>query len=100
MILDLLNGRHQPPSILVDDLDDVNSMQAQASSANHLKNEISGIKIEHKCYQAFIVVFFFFFCLSYFMMKCKVLEYEKEVSLTVLVVNEWTNVLVFFFNQM
>ncbi|KAK3406212.1 hypothetical protein EUGRSUZ_K02370 [Eucalyptus grandis] len=78
VILDLLDGCHQPPSTLVDDLNDVDSMQAQAqaSSVNHLKNEVAKMKIERKCYQAFIVLLFL--CLSYFMMKCNGLEDEQK----------------------
>ncbi|KAF8036259.1 hypothetical protein BT93_C2084 [Corymbia citriodora subsp. variegata] len=41
VILDLLDGRRQPPSMFVDDLDDVDSKQVEASSANYLKNEVS-----------------------------------------------------------
>ncbi|KAK3444659.1 hypothetical protein EUGRSUZ_A00901 [Eucalyptus grandis] len=65
VILDLLDGCHQPPSTPVDDLDEVDSMQAQASSANHLKNEVSKMNIERKCYRAFIVLLFFLSILFY-----------------------------------
>lgn len=92
MILDLLHKRQQSPYVFMDDLDDVDSIQAQASSGKifknevsmhaqtsstkPFKNEVSMMKIERKCYQAFIMVLFC--CLLYFMMKCKVLENEKK----------------------
>ncbi|KAF8021547.1 hypothetical protein BT93_G1865 [Corymbia citriodora subsp. variegata] len=74
VILDLLDGQHQHPSIFMDDLDDIDSMQA--SSANYLRNEVSRMKIKQKCYQAFIVVLFC--CLAYYMMKYKALEVNKK----------------------
>jgi len=92
VILDLLHKRQQSSSVFVDDLDDVDSMQAQvssvklsknevsmhaqASSTKPFKNEVPMMKIERKCYQACIMVLFC--CLLYFMMKCKVLENEKK----------------------
>ncbi|KAF8030854.1 hypothetical protein BT93_D0134 [Corymbia citriodora subsp. variegata] len=76
VILDLLDGRRQPPSTFVDDLDDVDSKQVEASSANYLKNEVSKMKIERKCYQMFIIVLFCY--IAYLMIKCKALEDKKK----------------------
>ncbi|KAF8034575.1 hypothetical protein BT93_C0781 [Corymbia citriodora subsp. variegata] len=93
MILDLLDGWRQPPSTFVDDLDDVDSKQVEASSANYLKNkvskqakvssvnyllknEVSRMKIEQKCYQMFIIVLFCY--IAYLMIKCKALEDKKK----------------------
>ncbi|KAF8042455.1 hypothetical protein BT93_A0933 [Corymbia citriodora subsp. variegata] len=89
VILDLLDGRHQPPSTFLDDLDDqveassANylknevSKQAEVSSVNYLlKNEVSRMKIERKCYQMFIIVLFCY--IAYLMIKCKALEDKKK----------------------
>ncbi|KAF8012496.1 hypothetical protein BT93_I0613 [Corymbia citriodora subsp. variegata] len=92
VILDLLDGRRQPPSTFVDNLDDVDSKQVEASSANYLKNEVSKqvevssfnyllnevsrMKIEQKCYQMFIIVLFCY--IAYLMIKCKALEDKKK----------------------
>ncbi|KAF8034509.1 hypothetical protein BT93_C0738 [Corymbia citriodora subsp. variegata] len=93
VILDLLDGWRQPPSTFVDDLDDVDSKQVEASSAKYLKNkvskqakvssvnyllknEVSRMKIEQKCYQMFIIVLFCY--IAYLMIKCKVLEDKKK----------------------
>ncbi|KAF8019796.1 hypothetical protein BT93_G0475 [Corymbia citriodora subsp. variegata] len=93
VILDLLDGRCQPPSTFVDDLDDVDSKQVEASSANYLKNEVSKqaevssvnyllknkvsrMKIERKYYQMLIIVLFCY--IAYLMIKCKALEDKKS----------------------
>ncbi|KAF8006777.1 hypothetical protein BT93_K0939 [Corymbia citriodora subsp. variegata] len=93
VILDLLDGRRQSPSTFVDDLDDVDSKQVEASSANYLKNEVSKqaevssvnyllknedsrMRNERKCYQMFIIVLFYY--IAYLMIKCKALEDKKK----------------------
>ncbi|KAF7852195.1 hypothetical protein BT93_L5351 [Corymbia citriodora subsp. variegata] len=93
VILDLFNGRCQPPSTFVDHLNDVDSKQVEASSVNYLKNEVSKqpevssvnyllknevsrMKIERKCYQMFIIVLFYY--IAYLMIKCKALEDNKK----------------------
>ncbi|KAF8017200.1 hypothetical protein BT93_H2406 [Corymbia citriodora subsp. variegata] len=93
VILDLLDGHRQPPSMFVDDLDDVDSKQVESSSANYLNNEVSKqaevssvnyllkiedsrMKNEHKCYQMFIIVLFCY--IAYLMIKCKALEDKKK----------------------
>ncbi|KAF8013798.1 hypothetical protein BT93_I1602 [Corymbia citriodora subsp. variegata] len=93
VILDLLDGQRQPPSTFMDNLDDVDSKQVEASSANYLKNEVSKqvevssinyllknevsrMKIERKCYQMFIIVLFCY--IAYLMIKCKAPEDKKK----------------------
>ncbi|KAK3416585.1 hypothetical protein EUGRSUZ_H02341 [Eucalyptus grandis] len=54
VILELLEGRNQPPPMLMDKLEDVDSMQAQmkglTSLVDHLKMEVSRLKIERNFY--------------------------------------------------
>ncbi|KAF8024633.1 hypothetical protein BT93_F1720 [Corymbia citriodora subsp. variegata] len=61
VILELLEEKHQPPSTLIDELEDVKSMQAQIKGlttlTNHLKKEVSRLKIKRNFYQALIVLF-------------------------------------------
>ncbi|KAF7849135.1 hypothetical protein BT93_L1213 [Corymbia citriodora subsp. variegata] len=92
VILDLLDERRQPLSTFMDDLDDVDSKQVEASSANYLKNEVSKqaevssvnyllknevsrMKIERKCYQMFIILLFCY--IAYLMIKSKAFEDKK-----------------------
>ncbi|KAL3734295.1 hypothetical protein ACJRO7_023616 [Eucalyptus globulus] len=62
VILELLEGRNQPPPMLMDELEDVDSMQAQmkglTSLVDHLKREVSRLKIERNFYRALIVFLF------------------------------------------
>ncbi|KAF8035940.1 LOW QUALITY PROTEIN: hypothetical protein BT93_C1842 [Corymbia citriodora subsp. variegata] len=62
VILKLLEKRHQPPSTLMDEVEDVDSMQAQMKGLttliDHLKREVSRLKIERNFYQALIVLLF------------------------------------------
>ncbi|KAF8024280.1 hypothetical protein BT93_F1468 [Corymbia citriodora subsp. variegata] len=93
MILNLLDGRRQPPSTFMDNLDDVDSKQIEASSANYLKNEVSKqakvfsvnyllknevsrMKIEQKCYQMFIIVLFCY--IAYLVIECKALKDKNK----------------------
>ncbi|KAL3742076.1 hypothetical protein ACJRO7_017541 [Eucalyptus globulus] len=77
VILELLEGRNQPPPALMDELEDVDSMQAQmkglTSLVDHLKREVSRLKIERNFYRALIV--FLFSCVVYSNVK---LSNEKK----------------------
>ncbi|KAF8035131.1 hypothetical protein BT93_C1235 [Corymbia citriodora subsp. variegata] len=93
VILDLLDGWRRPSFTFMDNLDDVDSKQVEASSANYLKNEVSKqaevssinyllknedsrMNYERKCYQMFIIVLFCY--IAYLMIKCKALEDKKK----------------------
>jgi len=60
MILELLEGQHQPSTTLVDELEDVDSIQAQMKGltflVDHLKMAVSKSKIERNFYWALIVL--------------------------------------------
>jgi len=62
VILELLEGRNQPPPMLMDELEDFVSMQAQmkglTSLVDHLKREVSRLKIERNFYRALIMFLF------------------------------------------
>ncbi|KAI3421512.1 uncharacterized protein J3R85_012206 [Psidium guajava] len=84
VILELLEKRHEPPPTFMDEeLDDVDSREAEMKAAksmtNQMKKEVSMLKRQRKQHRALIM--FLFCCVAYLMVKCKVCDERKFLSL-------------------
>lgn len=83
VILELLERWNEPPPTIMGKLEDIDSMQAQMNTlkflANHLKKEVSRMKIERKYFRALVV--FLFTSVAYFVVKCKVSDENQYLRL-------------------
>ncbi|KAF8020535.1 hypothetical protein BT93_G1073 [Corymbia citriodora subsp. variegata] len=83
VILELLQGRHGPLPIMEDELDDADSMQVEIkgleSLVNHLKKEVSRMKIQRDIYRVLFVLMLS--GLVWFVVICNFSNEKKLLSL-------------------